>query len=136
MPATIYLHWAPPLHLGALGCITSIISGDGRLRRLHAYSIDLPATTYVPGDETANALWPVPVLHGLLAPDPWSIPPTEAQLNANVPRDRCDRAAAWGWVRPNINHRKVMTHEPRRPPTTRRVRLDARQLTARVILGW
>lgn len=45
--ATIYLHWvATPYTWGRFGLHHTIISGDGRLNRLHAYSVDLPAHTW------------------------------------------------------------------------------------------
>lgn len=44
---TVYLHWvATPYTWVRSGLFHTIISGDGRLNRLHANSIDLPAHTW------------------------------------------------------------------------------------------
>ena len=47
MAAVIYLHWTATGY-GWIrpGHYHSIIGGDGRVHRLHAYSVDLPAHTY------------------------------------------------------------------------------------------
>ena len=47
MAAVIYLHWtATGYDWIRPGHYHSIIGGDGRVHRLHAYSVDLPAHTY------------------------------------------------------------------------------------------
>ena len=47
MAAVIYLHWtATGYDWIRPGNYHSIIGGDGRVHRLHAYSVDLPAHTY------------------------------------------------------------------------------------------
>ena len=47
MAAVIYLHWtASGYDWIRPGHYHSIIGGDGRVHRLHAYSVDLPAHTY------------------------------------------------------------------------------------------
>ena len=47
MVAVIYLHWtATGYDWIRRGALTSIIGDDGRMHRLHAYSVDLPAHTY------------------------------------------------------------------------------------------
>lgn len=48
LTATIYLHWAAtPYSWVRSGFYHTIIGGDGTLHRLHAYSIYLPAHTWV-----------------------------------------------------------------------------------------
>ena len=47
MTPTLYLHWtATPYGWIRPGHYHSIISGDGRVHRLHDYNVDLPAHTY------------------------------------------------------------------------------------------
>ena len=47
MAAVVYLHWtATGYDWIRPGHYHSIIGGDGRVHRLHAYSVDLPAHTY------------------------------------------------------------------------------------------
>ena len=47
MAAVIYLHWtATGYDWIRPGHCHSIIGGDGRVHRLHAYSVDLPAHTF------------------------------------------------------------------------------------------
>ena len=106
MPATIYLHWAAtPYTWVRSGLYHTIISGDGRLRRLHAYSIDLPAHTW---RRNSNAVALSCACMGG-RPDPWSIPPTEDQLNAMC-RETAAIARSWGWGQADITIEKVMTH--------------------------
>jgi len=96
MPAT---HLAPlgatPYHLGRSGLYSHPSSAAmGRRGACTPTASSLPPT---PGDATAMR-WPCPARCRVGRPDPWSIPPTEAQLNAIVARDRCDRPQlrAWG----------------------------------------
>ena len=47
MTQTLYLHWtATPYDWIRPGQYHSIISGNGRVHRLHDYNVDLPAHTY------------------------------------------------------------------------------------------
>jgi hypothetical protein len=106
MPATIYLHWAAtPYNWVRSGLYHSIISGDGQVRRLHSYAVDLPAHTW---RRNANAVALSCACMGG-RPDPWSIPPTPVQLEA-----LCQEAAAvargWGWGPDAITIQQVMTH--------------------------
>lgn len=91
MPATIYLHWAAtPYSWLRSGLYHTIVGGDGTLHRLHAYSIDLPAHTW---RRNSNAVALSCACMGG-RPDPWSIPPTEPQLEAmcrEAVRRRLDR---------------------------------------------
>ena len=106
MPATIYLHWAAtPYSWLRSGLYHTIIGGDGRLHRLHAYSIDLPAHTW---RRNSNAVALSCACMGG-RPDPWSIPPTEAQLHA-LCREAAAIARSWGWDAADITIQRVMTH--------------------------
>jgi hypothetical protein len=106
MAATIYLHWAATDYTWVRsGLYHSIISGDGRVRRLHSYAVDLPAHTW---RRNTNAVALSCACMGG-RPDPWSIPPTPQQLEA-----LCQEAAAvargWGWGPADITIQQVMTH--------------------------
>ncbi|CAK6697893.1 N-acetylmuramoyl-L-alanine amidase [Synechococcus sp. BA-124 BA4] len=106
MPATIYLHWAAtPYTWVRSGLYHTIISGDGRLNRLHAYSVDLPAHTW---RRNSNSVALSCACMGG-QPDPWTIPPTEAQLEAMC-REAARIAASWGWSAGDISLQTVMTH--------------------------
>ena len=106
MPATIYLHWAAtPYTWVRSGHYHTIISGDGRLNRLHAYSVDLPAHTY---RRNSNSVALSCACMGG-QPDPWTIPPTEAQLEAMC-QEAARIAAGWGWSAGDISLQTVMTH--------------------------
>jgi hypothetical protein len=106
MPATIYLHWAAtPYSWVRSGPYHTIISGDGRLQRLHAYSSDLPAHTW---RRNSNAVALSCACMGG-RPDPWTIPPTEAQLEAMC-REAAEVARSWGWTQADITLQRVMTH--------------------------
>jgi hypothetical protein len=86
MAATIYLHWAAtPYTWLRSGLYHSIVSGNGHVHRLHAYTVDLPAHTW---RRNSNAVALSCACMGG-RPDPWSIPPTAVQLEA-----LCQEAAA------------------------------------------
>jgi len=129
MPATIYLHWAAtPYTWVRSGLYHTIISGDGRLNRLHAYSVDLPAHTY---RRNSNSVALSCACMGG-RPDPWTMPPTEAQLEAmcrEVARDR----QQLGLERPGDHI--AAGDDPRRGGIQPRRSLDARQLRPGD-LGW
>jgi hypothetical protein len=106
MAATIYLHWAAtPYNWVRAGLYHSIISGDGRVQRLHSYAVDLPAHTW---RRNSNAIALSCACMGG-RPDPWTIPPTAVQLEA-----LCQEAAAvarsWGWGPAEITIQRLMTH--------------------------
>jgi hypothetical protein len=106
MPATIYLHWtATPYNWVRSGLYHSIINGDGTVHRLHSYASDLPSHTW---RRNANSIAISCACMGG-QPDPWSIPPTEPQLEA-----LCQEAAAvarsWGWDAEQITIQRLMTH--------------------------
>ncbi|CAK6697983.1 hypothetical protein BBFGKLBO_02363 [Synechococcus sp. CBW1107] len=106
MPATIYLHWAAtPYTWVRSGHYHTIISGDGRLNRLHAYSVDLPAHTY---RRNSNSVALSCACMGG-QPDPWTIPPTEAQLEAMC-QEAARIAVGWGWSAGEISLQTVMTN--------------------------
>ena len=75
------------------------------MHRLHAYSVDLPAHTY--GRNRNSVALSCACMGGI--PDPWTQPPTPAQLNS-----LCAEAAAiarsWGWQDADISLQSVMTH--------------------------
>ncbi|TVS02372.1 MAG: N-acetylmuramoyl-L-alanine amidase [Cyanobium sp. PLM2.Bin73] len=106
MPATIYLHWSATPHSWVRsGLYHTIIGGDGSLHRLHAYSIDLPAHTW---RRNSNSVALSCACMGG-RPDPWTIPPTEAQLEAMC-REAAEIARSWGWQADAITIQRVMTH--------------------------
>ena len=106
MAAVIYLHWtATGYDWIRPGHYHSIIGGDGRVHRLHAYSVDLPAHTF--GRNRNSVALSCACMGGI--PDPWTQPPTPAQLTS-----LCTEAAAiarsWGWQDADISLQSVMTH--------------------------
>jgi hypothetical protein len=120
MAATIYLHWAAtPYTWQRSGLYHSIISGDGRVQRMHAYTVDLPADTW--HRNSNSAALSCACMGG--RPDPWSIPPTAVQLEA-----LCQEAAAiarsWGWSAADITIQRLMTHAEAASNRDGRVMLD------------
>ncbi|MEO1003760.1 MAG: N-acetylmuramoyl-L-alanine amidase [Cyanobacteria bacterium J06638_7] len=106
MPATIYLHWAAtPYGWVRAGLYHTIIAGDGRLHRLHAYSVDLPAHTW---RRNGNAVALSCACMGG-RPDPWTIPPTEVQIEAMC-GETARIARSWGWSPADITIERVLTH--------------------------
>lgn len=106
MAATIYLHWAAtPYSWAQSGHYHSVVAGDGTLRRLHSYAVDLPAHTW---RRNSNAVALCCACMGG-RPDPWSIPPTEAQL-ATLCAEAAELARRWGWGPEQITIGRVMTH--------------------------
>ncbi len=106
MAATIYLHWsATPYDWVRQGVYHTIVAGDGRLHRLHAYNIDLNTHTY---RRNSNAIALSCACMGG-RPDPWTLPPTPAQIEA-----MCAEVAAvargWQWSPAAITIQRVMTH--------------------------
>jgi len=76
MAPTLYLHWtATGYNWIRPGLYHAIISGDGRVHRLHAYSVDLPAHTYA---RNSNSVALSCACMGGI-PDPWTQPPTPPQ---------------------------------------------------------
>ena len=106
MPATIYLHWAAtPYTWLRSGVYHTIISGSGTIHRLHSYSVDLPAHTW---RRNSNAIAISCACMGG-QPDPWSIPPTAAQIEAMC-REAAAVARSWGWSSAEITLPRLMTH--------------------------
>jgi len=106
MAPTIYLHWsATPYTWVRTGLYHTIVAGDGHLHRLHSYTIDLNAHTW---RRNSNAVAISCACMGG-SPDPWTIPPTEAQITA-----MCQEVAAvarsWNWQAEAITIERVMTH--------------------------
>jgi hypothetical protein len=106
MAATIYLHWtATGYDWIRPGHYHAIISGDGRVHRLHATSVDLPAHTWA---RNSNAVALSCACMGG-QPDPWTLPPTPAQL-MSLCAETASIAASWGWTAEDITVQRVMTH--------------------------
>jgi hypothetical protein len=106
MAATIYLHWSATAYTWVRsGIYHTIVAGDGHLHRLHSYTIDLNAHTW---RRNSNA---VAISCACMGgnPDPWTMPPTEAQIEA-----MCQEVAAvarsWSWRAEDITIQRVMTH--------------------------
>ena len=69
MTPTLYLHWtATSYDWIRPGHYHSIISGDGRVHRLHDYNVDLPAHTY--GRNRNSVALSCACMGGV--PDPWT----------------------------------------------------------------
>ncbi|MCP9826604.1 N-acetylmuramoyl-L-alanine amidase [Synechococcus sp. EJ6-Ellesmere] len=106
MAATIYLHWsATPYSWVRQGLYHTIVAGDGHLYRLHSYTIDLNAHTW---RRNSNAVAISCACMGG-SPDPWAIPPTEAQIEAMC-TEVADLALSWDWRADDITIQRVMTH--------------------------
>ena len=113
MAATIYLHWTatgydwirPGYDWIRPGYHHVIISGDGRVHRLHATSVDLPAHTWA---RNSNAVALSCACMGG-QPDPWTLPPTPAQLES-LCAETAAIATSWGWSASDITIQRVMTH--------------------------
>ena len=106
MAPTLYLHWtATGYDWIRPGHYHAIISGDGRVHRLHAYSVDLPAHTYA---RNSNSVALSCACMGGI-PDPWTQPPTPPQLQA-LCEETATIARSWGWSAEDITIRTVMTH--------------------------
>ena len=106
MTATIYLHWtATSYDWIRPGHYHSIISGDGRVHRLHDYNVDLPAHTY--GRNRNSVALSCACMGG--SPDPWALPPTPAQLDS-LCAETAAIARSWGWTADVISIQSVMTH--------------------------
>jgi len=106
MAPTLYLHWsATPYHWVRSGHYHSIVNDRGLVHRLHAYAVDLPAHTW---RRNSNAVALCAACMGG-QPDPWTIPPTAAQLEG-----LCQEAAAvarsWGWGPAEITIQRLLTH--------------------------
>ena len=106
MAARIYLHWtATGYDWIRPGHYHSIITGDGRVNRLHSYSVDLPAHTW---QRNTNAVaLSCSCMGGI--PDPWTQPPTSQQLES-LCAETASIARSWGWRPSDINITTVMTH--------------------------
>ncbi|TCD58098.1 N-acetylmuramoyl-L-alanine amidase [Synechococcus sp. BS55D] len=106
MAATIYLHWtATGYDWIRPGHYHVIIGGDGRVHRLHATSVDLPAHTWA---RNSNAVALSCACMGG-QPDPWTLPPTPAQLES-LCAETAAIARSWGWSAEDITIQRVMTH--------------------------
>lgn len=106
MAATIYLHWtATGYDWIRPGHYHSIITGDGRVHRLHSYGVDLPAHTW--GRNSNSVALACACMGG--QPDPWSQPPSAVQLQG-LCQETAAIARSWGWDADAISIATVMTH--------------------------
>jgi hypothetical protein len=87
------------------GLYHAVVAVDRRLHRLHSYTIDLNTHTWR-RNSNAGAI-SCACMGG--SPDPWTIPPTAAQIEA-----MCQEVAAvarsWNWRANDITIERVMTH--------------------------
>ena len=83
----------------------SLIGGDGRVHRIHACSVDLPAHTY--GRERNSVAISCACMGGI--PDPWTQPPTPAQL-ISLCAEAAVIAHSLGWQEGDISLQSVMAH--------------------------
>lgn len=104
--AKIYLHWtATAYDWVRSGIYHTIVSGDGKLHRMHDYSMDLPAHTYQRNHSSIGIS--CACMGG--EPDPWSLPPTPAQLEAMC-QEVARVAKVWGWTQEQITIQHILTH--------------------------
>lgn len=106
LASILYLHWtATGYDWIRPGHYHAIIGGDGRIHRLHDYSIDLAAHTW---RRNSNSVALACACMGG-QPDPWLQPPTAAQLEG-----LCNEAATlltrWGLLAEQVSVERVMTH--------------------------
>ena len=93
MTPTLYLHWtATPYDWIRPGHYHSIISGDGRVHRLHDYNVDLPAHTY--GRNRNSVALSCACMGGV--PDPWTQPPRTLSSAASALKPLPSPAAGAG----------------------------------------
>ena len=93
MAAVIYLHWtATGYDWIRPGHYHSIIGGDGRVHRLHSYSVDLPAHTY--GRNRNSVALSCACMGGI--PDPWTQPPPPLSSPASARKPQRSPAAGAG----------------------------------------
>lgn len=82
----------------------TIVTGDGVVRRLHDYNIDLPAHTY---RRNTNSIGLACSCMG--GSDPWSTPPTSKQLEG-ICREVATIIKGWGWLESDISIKNILTH--------------------------
>lgn len=102
---TIYLHWTATNYNWVVpGHYHTIVTGDGKIHRLHAYDRDLPSHTYARNTDSVGVS-----LACMGGDDPWSTPPTGDQIDAI-----CKEVAAiikdWGWKEEDISIKNILTH--------------------------
>ena len=106
MAPILYLHWtATGYDWIRPGHYHAIVTGDGRIHRLHDINIDLTAHTW---RRNSNSVALACACMGG-RPDPWLQPPTDAQLTG-----MCAEAArilhGWGLTPDQVSLQRVMTH--------------------------
>lgn len=100
MAATIYLHWSDtPYSWVRRGTYHTIGAGDGHLHRLHSYTIDLNDHTW---RRNSNAVGISCACMGG-SPDPWTIPPTEVQIEAMC-QEVAELTGSWEWRPEDISN--------------------------------
>lgn len=102
----IYLHWsATPYTWVQPNHYHTIVTGDGKVNRLHDYNIDLTAHTY---KRNTNSIGIACACMGGQS-DPWSMSPTDEQIQS-----MCEEVAQvikrWGWKESDISVRNILTH--------------------------
>jgi hypothetical protein len=104
--AKIYLHWtATNYNWVRSGSYHTVVTGDGKLNRLHDYNVDLPAHTY--GRNNNSIGISCACMGG--NPDPWTMPPTNEQIEAMC-KEVARVAQEWGWTEDKISVENIMTH--------------------------
>jgi hypothetical protein len=102
----IYLHWtATGYNWVQDGHYHTIVTGDGKVHRRHDYTIDLYTHTYLRNNNSIGVS--CSCMGG--NPDPWSMPPTDAQVEAMC-REVSRVVKDWGWKEQDISVVNIMTH--------------------------
>lgn len=103
--AKVYLHWsATPYTWVQPGHYHTIVTGDGKVHRLHDYNVDLHAHTW---KRNTNSVGLACACMG--GRDPWSTPPTDAQIQAMC-KEVARIAKGWGWTAKDITVKNILTH--------------------------
>jgi hypothetical protein len=101
----IYLHWTATGYDWVVpGHYHTIVTGDGKVHRLHSYEIDLNSHTYMRNTDSLGL-----AIACMGGEDPWSTPPTWAQVDA-LCREVAAIAKSWNWHRSNIFGQTILTH--------------------------
>lgn len=101
----IYLHWTAGGYSSIpRGSYHTVITGDGKAHNVIPYT-QKGEHTY--RRNTNSVGLSLAAMGG--SPDPWSIPPTAAQLSG-MALETAKIAKAWGWSASDINIKNVLTH--------------------------
>lgn len=105
MPAKIYLHWTATHYDWVVrDHYHTIVTGNGRIHRLHDYTIDLSGHTYGRNDNSIGISCAC-----MGGEDPWDLPPTDAQVEAMC-QEVARVARSWNWTEKDISVQFIMTH--------------------------